>query len=93
MAFKTTMELEELYDLQRDLQERKDNFFDGGEVFEGDRGYQDIWERLNEVSEQINDIETEFDENPDVIDQSIFEIEDINASNPYYDNAGDYEID
>jgi hypothetical protein len=48
-------ELSELYDRRRELAERISNYFHGSEVFEGDRGYQDLQEQLSNVEEQINE--------------------------------------
>jgi hypothetical protein len=63
MTFKTTIELEALYDTQRDLQERADHFFDDCDMqHDGDRNYQDLLERISDISEQINEIENGFDE-------------------------------
>jgi hypothetical protein len=75
MSFKSNMELEELYDLRRDLEEQSDHFFDhcsDNEKNLGDSGYQNLLTHIGDLSEQIKGIETEFDDNPDVQDQSIF---------------------
>jgi hypothetical protein len=52
-------EQSELYDRRRELAERIANYFHGGEVFEGDRGYQDLQEQLSSVEEQINEFNNE----------------------------------
>ena len=54
-----SMELDELFERQSNLEERIANFFNGGEVYSGDRGYQDLLEQLDEVEEQINDLNDE----------------------------------
>jgi len=58
MSLFSNEELHELFDRRRELEERKNNYFgDDEEIFEGDRGYQELWEQLDEVNEQINEIE------------------------------------
>jgi hypothetical protein len=53
------IELDELYERQRALDERKGNFFgDDHNPNYGDRGYQDILEELDEINEQIDDYDT-----------------------------------
>lgn len=48
--------LDELFERLADLKERKANYFDGGDFHEGDRGYQDILEAIDETQEQIDEI-------------------------------------
>ena len=48
------MELNDLYGRLRSLEDRRDNFFDDGEHYPGDRGYQDILEQIDEVESQID---------------------------------------
>jgi len=51
------MLLDELFERLGDLKERKANYFGGDEnCHEGDKGYQDLWQELDEVQEQINKI-------------------------------------
>lgn len=48
-------ELSELYNRRKKLANKIANFFHGGQVYEGDRGYQDLLQELDSVEEQIND--------------------------------------
>ena len=51
------IELDSLFDRRRELEERKNTFFDGDDdPHYGDRGYQDILEQLDEVNEDIDEI-------------------------------------
>lgn len=71
----TNMELEELQDIRTILEERLANYFNGvgdSEKNFGDSGYQELLTEIGNVSEQISNIEDNFDNNPEVIDQSIF---------------------
>ena len=53
------IELDELYERQRSLEERSDNFFgDDNSPNHGDLGYQRILEELDEINEQIDDYNT-----------------------------------
>jgi|TARA_B110000908_G_scaffold142542_1_gene170795 truncated hemoglobin YjbI len=54
-----TMEVEDLFEEKRNLEERIDNFFGGEEKNYGDRGYQSLLERLENVEEQIKEITDE----------------------------------
>jgi predicted transcriptional regulator len=90
MAFKFNMELEDLYDKCKELEERKNSFFDDDSPNYGDRGYQDLCEQIDNICQQISDIEEEFDENPDVIDQSV--LDEIHERGNYYDNDEDFII-
>ena len=49
------MELEELYSKQQDIEESINNFFgdDDDDPHHGDRGYQDLLERLSDVEDEI----------------------------------------
>jgi len=48
------IELDDLYERLRSLEDRRDNFFDDGEHYPGDRGYQDILEQIDDVESQID---------------------------------------
>lgn len=53
------MELDELFEIKRDLEDRISTFFDGdddGDIHYGDRNYQSLVERLVEVQERIDEI-------------------------------------
>ena len=51
------IELDSLFDRRRELEERKNTFFDGDDdPHYGDRGYQDLLEQLDEVNEDIDEI-------------------------------------
>jgi hypothetical protein len=50
------MELDELYETKSYLENKIENFFDGGQKYSGDRNYQSLLERLEEVEEQIKEI-------------------------------------
>jgi len=51
------IELDELFERKSILEERRDSFFGDDEYpHHGDRNYQDILEKIDEVNEQINDI-------------------------------------
>lgn len=50
------MALEDLFEEKRNLDERIDNFFGDEEKHYGDRGYQSLLERLEDVEEQIKEI-------------------------------------
>lgn len=50
------MELEDLFEEKRNIEERIDNFFGDEEKHYGDRGYQSLLERLEDVEEQIKEI-------------------------------------
>ena len=50
------MELDELYETKRYLESKIENFFDGGQKYSGDRNYQSLLERLEEVEEKIKEI-------------------------------------
>lgn len=50
-------DLEELYETLRSLEDRRDKFFDDGDHYPGDRGYQDILEQIDDIEEQIDEIE------------------------------------
>lgn len=51
------IELDELLGWRSELEERKNNFFNGDDNPNyGDRGYQDILEQLDEVNEDIDEI-------------------------------------
>ena len=50
------MELDELYETKRYLENKIENFFDGGQKYSGDGNYQSLLERLEEVEEQIKEI-------------------------------------
>lgn len=52
----TTMELDELFETKRNLEIRIENFFDGEQIYIGDRNYQSLLERLEEVEEEIKEI-------------------------------------
>jgi hypothetical protein len=76
MPIQISFELEELHDSRRELEDERDHFFDGdSNPNYGDRGYQDLLERISEISQQISDIEADFDENLDLVDKSILEDE------------------
>lgn len=50
-------ELDELFERLLDLQERQGTYFDYTDDFhEGDRGYQDILEEIDDVNERIDEI-------------------------------------
>jgi tetrahydromethanopterin S-methyltransferase subunit B len=51
------IELDNLYERLRTLEDRRDNFFDDGEHYPGDRGYQDILEQIDDVESQIDEYE------------------------------------
>jgi len=47
-------ELDELYERKYSIEERMGNFFGGdSNPNYGDRGYQDLWEQLTEVEDEI----------------------------------------
>jgi len=48
--------VEDLFEEKRNLEERIDNFFGDEEKYYGDRGYQSLLERLEDVEEQIKEI-------------------------------------
>ena len=48
------MELDELFETKRNLEMRIENFFDGEQIYIGDRNYQSLLERLEEVEEEIH---------------------------------------
>lgn len=90
------MELEDLYDRCRELEEQKANFFnDDDSPNYGDRGYQDLCERISDISQRISDIEEDFDENLEVVDKSILEMEEAQDSlgEHYYDNGEDFNFE
>ena len=96
MAIQISFELEELHDMRRELEDEKDHFFDGdNNPNYGDRGYQDLCERISNISEQISDIEEDFDENLEVVDKSILEMEEAQDSlgEHYYDNGEDFNFE
>ena len=53
------MELYDLYETKRNLEDRIDNFFGGDTVYSGDRGYQDLLERLDEINSEIEELENQ----------------------------------
>jgi regulator of replication initiation timing len=55
------MELDELFETKRYLENKIENFFDGEQKYTGDRNYQSLLERLEEVEEQIKEILEEND--------------------------------
>jgi len=58
--FKDVIELDDLFEEKKNVEERMDNFFgDDKSPHYGDRGYQDLCERLNEIQEQIDEINKE----------------------------------
>jgi hypothetical protein len=93
MAFHPTMELEDLQDRQRELQQRANEFFNGDDnPHDGDRGYQDLLEQISDIAEQISDIEEGFDN--DVENQiPIEDQENIVADANFYDNDEDFDMD
>jgi len=50
-------DLDDLYNSRRNLNDRIDNFFGGGQVYHGDRGYQDLLEDLEDVENEIEKYE------------------------------------
>ena len=50
------MELDALFETKRNLEMRIENFFDGEQKYSGDRNYQSLLERLEEVEEEIKEI-------------------------------------
>ena len=50
------MELDELFETKRYLENKIENFFDGEQKYTGDRNYQSLLESLEEVEEQIKEI-------------------------------------
>ena len=50
-------DLEDLYRTRRHLEDKIENFFGGGEVYHGDRGYQDLLSDLDDIEEQIEELE------------------------------------
>lgn len=50
------MELDALFETKRNLENRIENFFDGEQKYSGDRNYQSLLERLEEVEEEIKEI-------------------------------------
>lgn len=53
MANYDNIELDELYETKRNLENEIENFFGGEEKYNGDRNYQILLERLEEVKEEI----------------------------------------
>ncbi len=51
------MDLDELYNVKRNLENKIENFFDGEQKYSGDRNYQSLLERLEDVEDQIMEIE------------------------------------
>jgi flagellar biosynthesis chaperone FliJ len=51
----TSEDLGELYNRRRELAKQIANYFHGGEVYEGDEGYQALLRDLEETVEQINE--------------------------------------
>jgi hypothetical protein len=49
-------ELDELYEKRRNLADKIANYFKGGKVYEGDKGYQDLLQELDEVNMEIDSI-------------------------------------
>ena len=93
MAFHPTMDLEDLQDKERMLQQRADNFFGSDPCpHTGDRGYQDLLEQISDVAQQISDIEEGFDN--DAENQiPIEDQENIVADANFYDNDNDENFD
>lgn len=92
MAFHPTTELEDLYDSQRDLQERVKEFFGGNEPDYNDADYQHLLEQISDVAQQISDIEEGFDN--DAENQiPIEDQENIVADANFYDNDNDENFD
>lgn len=48
-----SMELVELYDRRRAIENRIDSYFGGDTVYTGDRGYQELLEELSEIDTEI----------------------------------------
>ncbi len=78
-----SMELESLYDKRKVLLERKKDFFEGEDPFYGDGNYQEICSEIDNISQQINEIEDNFDTETDslfdnyILDEDIVEDNDI----------------
>jgi hypothetical protein len=95
MPIQISFELEELHDSRRELEDERDHFFDGdSNPNYGDRGYQDLLERISEISQQISDIEADLDDNLDLVDKSILEMEEAQDSlgGQYFDNDLDFNM-
>lgn len=50
-------ELYDLYETKKYLEDKIDDFFGGDTIYSGDRGYQDLLERLDEINSEIDELE------------------------------------
>ena len=50
-------ELEDLYDIRENLNNKIENFFDGSQTYTGDQGYQDLLEYLDGIETEIENLE------------------------------------
>ena len=54
-------ELEELYITRQNLEDRIEDYFDGGTIYHGDEGYQTLLWDLEQIEEDIERLEQEND--------------------------------
>lgn len=52
------LELSDLWDMRRTLQRKIDNFFKGGDVYEGDHGYQQLLMEMDDLNDRIAEANT-----------------------------------